>query len=122
MRLRVGFQPSITLLFVAVVLSAGLGVLLLSFERARNITRAAAGAYLDKVARHSADRVSNQFKSISDALNVLKQSPASSPDQSSTIQASIDSWRHSCAASPIFTIFTSVTTTAPLFSWTHWNT
>jgi adenylate cyclase len=75
-RLRVGFQPSVSILFIAVVLGVGLSVIALSFRQARTITRTAASAYLDKVAQHSADRVSSQFQAIADALRVLRQLPA----------------------------------------------
>lgn len=57
-RFRIGFQPSISILFVTLVLGVGLSVIALSFERARTITRSAASAYITKVAQHSADRVS----------------------------------------------------------------
>ena len=41
MRVRLGYQLSITALFVAVVLTVGLVLVFLSFDRARSISRSA---------------------------------------------------------------------------------
>jgi adenylate cyclase len=73
MRVRFSYQVSITALFVAVVLSVGLSLVLLSFDQARSITRTAALAFIDRVADHTADRVDGQFKDIHDILEVLRQ-------------------------------------------------
>lgn len=73
MRVRLGYQLSITALFVAVVLAVGLALVFLSFDRARSITRSAALAFIDRVADHTADRVDGQFKDVLDILQVLRQ-------------------------------------------------
>jgi adenylate cyclase len=73
MRIRFGFQLSVTTLFVAVVLAVGLTLVFLSFDRARSITRSAALAFIDRVADHTADRVDGQFKDVLDILEVLGQ-------------------------------------------------
>jgi len=73
MRVRLGYQLSITALFVAVVLAVGLALVFLSFDRARSITRTAALAFIDQVADHTADRVDGQFKDVLDVLEVLRQ-------------------------------------------------
>ncbi|MGF9758904.1 adenylate/guanylate cyclase domain-containing protein [Microvirga sp. 0TCS3.31] len=73
MRVRFGFQLSVTTLFVAVVLAVGLTLVFLSFDRARSITRSAALAFIDRVADHTADRVDGQFKDVLDILEVLRQ-------------------------------------------------
>ncbi|MXQ12634.1 adenylate/guanylate cyclase domain-containing protein [Microvirga makkahensis] len=73
MRVRFGFQLSVTTLFVAVVLAVGLTLVFLSFDRARSITRTAALAFIDRVADHTADRVDGQFKDVLDILEVLRQ-------------------------------------------------
>ncbi len=73
MRIRIGYQPSITALFVAVVLTVGLALVFLSFDRARSITRSAALSFIDRVADHTADRVDGQFKDVLDILEVLRQ-------------------------------------------------
>jgi adenylate cyclase len=73
MRVRLGYQLSITALFVAVVLTVGLALVFLSFDRARSITRSAALAFIDRVADHTADRVDGQFKDVLDILEVLRQ-------------------------------------------------
>jgi adenylate cyclase len=75
MPLRVGYQLSITALFVAVVLAVGLTLVVLSFDRARSITRAAALAFIDRVADHTADRIDGQFKAVRSVLEVLRQLP-----------------------------------------------
>jgi adenylate cyclase len=75
MRPRIGFQLCITAIFVAVVLAVGLALVFLSFERARTITRAAAVAFIDRVAAHTAERIDGQFKAVLNALEVLKQLP-----------------------------------------------
>lgn len=76
MRVRLGYQLSITALFVAVVLAVGLALVFLSFDRARSITRTAALAFIDRVADHTADRVDGQFKDVLDILEVLRQLPS----------------------------------------------
>ena len=76
MRLRVGYQLSITALFVAVVLTIGLALIGLSFDRARAITRRAALAYIDRVAAHTVDRIDTLFRSVLSDLEVLRQLPA----------------------------------------------
>jgi adenylate cyclase len=73
MRVRFGFQLSVTTLFVAVVLAVGLALVFLSFDRARSITRSAALSFIDRVADHTADRVNGQFKDVLDILEVLRQ-------------------------------------------------
>ncbi|SCY94328.1 adenylate/guanylate cyclase domain-containing protein [Microvirga guangxiensis] len=73
MRVRFGFQLSVTTLFVAVVLAVGLTLVFLSFDRARSITRSAALAFIDRVADHTADRVDGEFKDVLDILEVLRQ-------------------------------------------------
>ncbi|EIM24639.1 adenylate/guanylate cyclase domain-containing protein [Microvirga lotononidis] len=73
MRVRIGYQPSITALFVAVVLAVGLSLVFLSFERARAITRSAALSFIDRVADQTTDRVDGQFKDVLDILAVLRQ-------------------------------------------------
>ncbi|MGO4524158.1 adenylate/guanylate cyclase domain-containing protein [Microvirga sp. 2MCAF35] len=73
MRVRIGYQPSITALFVAVVLAVGLSLVFLSFERARSITRSAALSFIDRVADQTTDRVDGQFKDVLDVLTVLRQ-------------------------------------------------
>ncbi|QRM32131.1 adenylate/guanylate cyclase domain-containing protein [Microvirga sp. VF16] len=73
MRVRLGYQLSITALFVAVVLAVGLALVFLSFDRARSITRSAALAFIDRVADHTADRVDGQFRDVLDILEVLRQ-------------------------------------------------
>ncbi|MBD2749601.1 adenylate/guanylate cyclase domain-containing protein [Microvirga sp. BT688] len=75
MRVRFGYQLSITVLFMAVVLAVGLGLVVLSFDRARSITRAAAVTFIGRVADHTEDRVDGQFKAVRSALEVLKQLP-----------------------------------------------
>jgi len=54
---RIGFRTSITALFVAIVLTVGLTLAYLSFERANAIIRTAATAYIDKVAKHRAEGI-----------------------------------------------------------------
>jgi adenylate cyclase len=76
MRVRIGYQLSITVLFMAVVLAVGLSLVILSFERARAITRAAALTFIDRVAEHTADRVGGQFQVIRRSLAVLTQLPS----------------------------------------------
>jgi adenylate cyclase len=73
MRVRLGYQLSITALFVGVVLTVGLALVFLSFDRARSISRSAALAFIDRVADHTADRVDGQFKDVLDILEVLRQ-------------------------------------------------
>ena len=76
MRVRLSYQLSITAMFVVLVLMVGLGLVALSFDRARSITRSAALAYIDRVAEHTADRVDGQFKDILNTLEVLAKLPA----------------------------------------------
>jgi adenylate cyclase len=73
MRVRFSYQLSITALFVAVVLTVGLSLVFLSFDRARSITRSAALTFINRVADHTADRVDGQFKDVHDILEVLRQ-------------------------------------------------
>ncbi|HEV7874694.1 MAG TPA: adenylate/guanylate cyclase domain-containing protein [Enterovirga sp.] len=75
MRFRIGFQPSITTLFVAVVLLVGLTLVTLSFERATAITRSAALTFIDRVADHTRDRVDGQFTDVLSGLQLLRQLP-----------------------------------------------
>jgi adenylate cyclase len=75
MRVRIGYQLSITVLFMTVVLTVGLGLVVLSFDRARSITRSAAVTFIGRVADHTEDRVDGQFKAVRSALEVLKQLP-----------------------------------------------
>ena len=75
-RIRLGFRASITALFVAIVLSVGLTLVYLSFERANVIIRAAAVAYIDKVAEHAADRIDAQFKDALDDVQILSVLPS----------------------------------------------
>ncbi|HEX2509115.1 MAG TPA: adenylate/guanylate cyclase domain-containing protein [Microvirga sp.] len=75
MRVRIGYQFSVTVLFMTVVLAVGLGLVVLSFDRARSITRSAAVTFIDRVAEHTADRVDGQFKAVLGALELLKQLP-----------------------------------------------
>jgi adenylate cyclase len=74
-RVRIGFQPSITTLFVGVVLLVGLTLVTLSFERATGITRSAALTFIDRVADHTRDRVDGQFADVLGGLQVLRQLP-----------------------------------------------
>src|ERR687897_1697332 len=76
MRVRIGYQLSITVLFMTVVLAVGLGLVILSFDRARAITRSAAVTFIGRVAEHTADRVDGQFKAVRSTLEVLKQLPS----------------------------------------------
>lgn len=76
MRARIGYQLSITVLFMTVVLAVGLGLVVLSFDRARAITRSAAVTYIARVAEHTADRVDGQFKTVRSTLEVLRQLPS----------------------------------------------
>ena len=48
---RVGFRTSMITVFMAVVLLVGLTLVYLSFERVSDITRTAAGTFIDKVAQ-----------------------------------------------------------------------
>ena len=75
MRLRLGFQPSITTLFVTAVLFVGLTLVYLSFDRATSITRSAASAFVDRVAQHTTDRVETEFKMVIDLVTILGQLP-----------------------------------------------
>jgi adenylate cyclase len=75
-RMRVGFRASITALFVAIVLTVGLTLVYLSFERANAIIRTAAGAFIDKVAENAAGRVDAQFKDALDDVDILSVLPS----------------------------------------------
>jgi adenylate cyclase len=75
-RVRIGFQLSITAVFVAVVLCVGLALIFLSLDRAKAITRSAALTFIDRVAEHTAERVDGQFKAVRGALDVLTQLPS----------------------------------------------
>lgn len=75
-RVRIGFQLSITALFVAVVLCVGLVLVFLSFDQTKAITRSAALTFIDRVADHTVDRVDGQFKAVRSALEVVKQLPS----------------------------------------------
>lgn len=72
----VSFQALVTVLFLGVVLSVGLGLVFLSFDRAKAISRSAAIAYIDRVAQQTADRVEGQFRDARNALEVLRQLPS----------------------------------------------
>jgi adenylate cyclase len=72
MRVRIGYQLSITALFVSVVLAVGLALVVLSFDRARAISRSAALTFIDRVAEHTADQVDGQFKAVLSTVEVLK--------------------------------------------------
>lgn len=74
--MRLGFRASITALFVAIVLSVGLTLVYLSFQRANVIIRAAAATYIDKVAEHAADRIDAQFKDALDDVQILSVLPS----------------------------------------------
>lgn len=74
--MRFGFRASITALFVAIVLSVGLTLVYLSFQRANVIIRAAAATYIDKVAEHAADRIDAQFKDALDDVQILSVLPS----------------------------------------------
>src|SRR4051812_13021566 len=76
MRLRIGYQLSITLLFMAVTLAVGLVLVFLSFDQARSIARSAALTFIDRVAEHTADRMKGQFTAVRSALEILKQLPS----------------------------------------------
>lgn len=73
---RISFQALVTMLFMGVVLSVGLGLVYLSFDRAKAISLSAATAYIDRVAGQTADRVDGQFQDALNALEVLKQLPS----------------------------------------------
>jgi adenylate cyclase len=76
MRIRVGYQLSITTLFVFVVLGVGLALVYLSFDRAKAISRSAAVTFIDRVAEHTADTVDRNFESVLQAVEVVKQFPS----------------------------------------------
>jgi len=80
MRFRIGYQLSITALFV-------LALVILSFDRAHTITRSAALTFIDRVAEHVADRVDGQFREAMHTLEVVKQPP---PMQSRQSRSSSD--------------------------------
>jgi adenylate cyclase len=86
-RVRIGFQLSITALFVAVVLCVGLALVFLSFDRAKAITRTAALTFIDRVAEHTSERVDGQFKEVLTALEVLKQLPSVGAEEVSDNQS-----------------------------------
>jgi adenylate cyclase len=72
MRIRLGYQLSITSLFVFVVLGVGLALVYLSFDRAKAISRSAAVTYIDRVAEHTADTVDQNFASVLQAVEVSR--------------------------------------------------
>jgi len=74
--LRVGFRTSIVTVFIAVVLLVGLTLVYLSFARVTDITRSAAGTFIDKVAQLGADRIDSQFKNVRDCLDILGGLPS----------------------------------------------
>ena len=76
MRIRLGYQLSITMLFVFVVLGVGLALVYLSFDRAKAISRSAAVTYIDRVAEHTADTVDRNFETVLQAVEVVKQFPS----------------------------------------------
>jgi len=76
MRIRLGYQLSITTLFVFVVLGVGLALVYLSFDRAKAISRSAAVTYIDRVAEHTADTVDQNFATVLQAVEVVKQFPS----------------------------------------------
>ena len=76
MRIRLGYQLSITMLFVFVVLGVGLALVYLSFDRAKAISRSAAVTYIDRVAEHTADTVDQNFATVLQAVEVVKQFPS----------------------------------------------
>ena len=65
-RVRIGFRTSITTLFVAIVLTVGLNLVYLTFERVNAIIRTAANTFIDKVAEHAGSRVEAQFRDVLD--------------------------------------------------------
>ena len=76
MRIRLGYQLSITMLFVFVVLGVGLALVYLSFDRAKALSRSAAVTYIDRVAEHTADTVDRNFETVLQAVEVVKQFPS----------------------------------------------
>ena len=76
MRVRIGYQLAITTLFVGLVLTVGMGLVYLSFDRAKMISRSAATTYIDRVAAHTADQVDGSLKEVVDALEVLRALPS----------------------------------------------
>ena len=76
MRVRIGFQLSVTMLFFAVALGIGLALVYLSFDRAKSISRSAATAFIERVAEHTADRVDTQFRGALGAVEIVRQLPS----------------------------------------------
>ena len=74
--LRVGFQLSIITLFTALVLAVGIGLILLSFNRASAIMQSAARQFVDQVSDHVADRVKSEFDPVLNELGILTRLPA----------------------------------------------
>lgn len=72
---RIGFQTSISAVFVGVVLLVGLTLVYLSFERVTAITRTAASGFIEKVAQLGADHIDEQFKNVRDNLDILSGLP-----------------------------------------------
>lgn len=75
-RFRVGFRVSITTLFVLTVLVVGLTLVYFSFERATSISRSAAGAFVDRVAAHAADRIGAYIGGVGRLVDVIAQLPS----------------------------------------------
>ena len=75
-KLRVGFRTSIVTLFAAVVLSIGLTLVYLSFNRVSLITQTAASTFIDKVAQLGADRIDAKFRNVRDILEILAGLPS----------------------------------------------
>jgi adenylate cyclase len=73
---RVGFQLSIVTLFTALVLAVGLGLIILSFDRASAIMRSAAQKFVDQVSDHVADRVKGEFDPVLNEIGILARLPA----------------------------------------------
>ena len=73
---RVGFRTSMITVFMAVVLLVGLTLVYLSFERVSDITRTAAGTFIDKVAQIGADRIDSQFRDVRDCLEIIGGLPS----------------------------------------------
>ena len=74
-RIRIGFRTSITTLFVAIVLTVGLSLVYLSFERVNAIIRTAANTFIDKVAEHAGSRIETQFRDVLDDVEILRELP-----------------------------------------------
>src|SRR3954451_6352276 len=73
---RVGFQLSIVTLFTALVLAVGIGLIILSFDRASAIMRSAARQFVEQVSDHIGDKVKGEFDPVLNELNILVRLPA----------------------------------------------